>query len=138
MSHHNGGEEANPSSILQGDIAAASWSFMTQAEHGARTASLPFSWGRPGLTASLPQRSWEFATWAMKERRYVCLAVISAEQWHLMAQRQLRASLKRDSWLQLSSCSKSRTELNEVDKLAPHHGTHAGKSCKESLGNLNT
>lgn len=66
------------------------------------------------------------------------LALVSAEKWHLMAQRQLRASLKRDSWLQLSSCSKSRTELNEVDKLTPRQGTHAGKSCNESLGNLNT
>lgn len=65
------------------------------------------------------------------------MALVSAEKWHLVAQRQLRASLKRDSWLQLSSCSKSRTELNEVDKLTPHHGTHAGESYKESLGNLN-
>lgn len=66
------------------------------------------------------------------------LASISAEKWHLMAQRQLRASLKRDSWLQLSSCSKSRTELNEVDKLTTHRGTYAGKSYNESFRNVNT
>lgn len=65
------------------------------------------------------------------------MAPISVQKWHLMAQKQLRASLKSDSWLQLSSCSKSRNELNEVDKLTTHPGIYAGKSYNQSFINLN-
>lgn len=66
------------------------------------------------------------------------MALISVEKWHLMAQKQLRASLRRDSWLQLSSCSKSKTELNEVDKVTTHPGAYAGKSYNQSFIDRNT
>lgn len=128
----NGVEELNCSSTIKREVVATSCKFVTETEHGHRAALFTYAYRGQWLAGSLSQMRCEFATSAMKEKRYVQLALVSAEKWHLIAQRQLRASLKYDSWLQLSSCSKSRIELNEVDKLTTYHGTYAGKSY-ESL-----
>ena len=137
--HWNGVEEVNYCSSLKGEVVSVSCNFITKTECGHGTALLPYAFGREWLTVFLSQTRCKFATSAMKKRRYVHLAfLISAEKWHLMAQRELKASLKCDSWLQLSSYSNSRTEVNEVDKLTTHHRTYADKSYNEIFSNLNT
>lgn len=53
LPHHNGGKGANHSSILQGDIVAVSWNFITESECRHRAASIPASCPREATASGI-------------------------------------------------------------------------------------